>query len=266
MTDLQTPTFATIEVEVDAPVGVIRFDRPAKYNAMSTELMAETVAALRHLETLDEVVGVLVCGTDRYFSTGADLDEALTITTPSDYVAYNRSWRELTSAVERLTKPVIACISGYCYTGGLEFAMACDIRVSTTTATFAITSARIGSVAGAGGTQRLPRLVGVGRAKALLFAADPIPADEAYRIGLVDFLVPEGQAEQHAREQIAVYATRGPLSLAWAKLAVNTGINLDLESALDLEAALSAQAFSTADKEEGMRAFLEKRSPVFEGR
>lgn len=264
MTD--TPEFATITVEVDAPVGSIRFQRPEKYNAISTQLMAETVHALRYLEDREDVAGVLVCGTDRYFSTGADLDEALTIETPGQYVGYNRSWRELTSTVERLTKPVIACISGYCYTGGLEFAMACDIRVAAQNATFAITSARIGSVAGAGGTQRLPRLIGAGRAKAMLFAADPIDADEAYRIGLIDFLVPDGEVESHGRARVEVFATRGPLSLAWAKLAVNTGINLDLDSALDLEAALSAQAFTTEDKEEGMRAFLEKRPPVFKGR
>jgi enoyl-CoA hydratase/carnithine racemase len=258
--------FSTIEVERDVPVGLIRLNRPDKYNAISTSMMAEVVDALAALETAPGIVGVLLCGSDRYFSTGADLDEALTVSTPQEYVAYNRSWRRLTSAVERLTKPVIACISGYCYTGGLELALACDIRVASDDATFAITSARIGSVAGAGGTQRLPRVVGPGRAKAMLFTAEPIDAHEADRIGLIDVLVPPGEVEEWARAQVEVFSRRGPLSLAWAKQAVNVGMNLDLESALDLEANLSARAFATEDKAEGMRAFLEKRAPVFKGR
>jgi enoyl-CoA hydratase/carnithine racemase len=260
------PSFETIDVEVDAPVGTIRLARPAKYNAISTEMMGEIVVALGRLESTAGVAGVLLCGTDRYFSTGADLDEALTISTPQQYVTYNRSWRRLTSAIEQLTKPVIACISGYCYTGGLELSLACDIRVATTDATFAITSARIGSVAGAGGTQRLPRVIGPGRAKAMLFAADPIDAEEAYRTGLIDFLVPTGGAEQHGRQQVEVFSRRGPLSLAWAKQAVNVGMSMDLESSLEFEAMLSAQAFATEDKAEGMSAFLEKRTAVFKGR
>src|SRR5690606_6842461 len=128
----------------------------------------------------------------------------------------------LTGTIEHLTKPVVACVSGYCYTGGLEMALACDIRIASTNAEFAITSARIGSVAGAGGTQRLPRLVGPTQAKRLLFSAEPIDASEAYRIGLVDELVAVGQVEPRGRDLVELFATRGPLSLAWTKLAVNT--------------------------------------------
>jgi enoyl-CoA hydratase/carnithine racemase len=160
---------------------------------------------------------------------------------------------------------VIAAISGYCLTGGLEMALACDLRVAADNAQFGITSCKIGTVAGAGGTQRLPRLIGTARAKELLFCGDFIDAHEAYRIGLINRLVPRGQEVSAARDLITIYAQRAPLSLRLTKQAVNTGINLDLESALDLENTLTAAIYQTADRQEGIQAFLDKRPARFTG-
>lgn len=261
-----TESFRTIKLEVAGPAATITMHRPEKQNALSVELMTELERALRALEREPGIAAVVLTGSETTFSAGADLNEALAVTDAMDYLAWNRVWRSLTSAIERHLKPVIAAVNGYCLTGGLELALACDLRIAGEAATFGITSAKIGSVAGAGGTQRLPRLVGPSQAKRLLFSGEFIDAAEARRIGLVDTVVPVGEVLAETQRLARVYAERGPLSLSWHKLAVNTGLNMDLESALDFEASLSAQAFATADKAEGMRAFLEKRAPHFQGR
>lgn len=257
--------YSTINVDVNGPAGVIRLERPEKLNALSVKMAAEVASALSVLEKNSSVRAVVLVGSDKSFSTGADLTEAVKIETPVEIFDYNRIWRDLTYRIEHLFKPVIAAISGYCLTGGLELALACDIRIAAQGSTFGITSTKIGSVAGAGGTQRLPRVVGRANAMELLLMSEFIDATEAHRIGLVNRVVPEGSALTSALEMVEVLASRGPLSLGWMKIAVRTGMNLDLESALDLEAALSAEAFGTNDKKEGMTAFLEKRPPVFSG-
>jgi enoyl-CoA hydratase/carnithine racemase len=174
--------------------------------------------------------------------------------------------RAANAALERCPKPVIAAISGFCLTGGLELALACDLRVAAESARFGITSSRIGTVAGMGGTQRLPRLVGPARAKELLFSAEFIDAREAWRIGLVNRVVGDG-AEVDAAEALArVFAERAPLGLAYAKTAVDVGLTMPLEAALAFEIGLTAQLYTTEDKAEGIRAFLEKRPAEFRGR
>jgi enoyl-CoA hydratase/carnithine racemase len=258
--------YQTLEVRVEGPTAVVTLCRPEKYNALSAQLLVELEQALAALESREAVRSVVLSGGPRFFSAGADLDEAVTITEPRDYLEFNRRWRRLTYTIEHLMLPVVAAVDGYCLTGGLEIALACDFRIAGEGAKFGITSAKIGSVAGAGGTQRLPRLVGPAAAKRLLMTAEFIDAQEAHRIGLVEEVVPAGEAEKRALEIGEVLAARAPLSLAWHKHAVNVGAGMDLESALDLEAALSARAFATRDKAEGMRAFLEKRDPAFEGR
>lgn len=258
--------YSTIQVTREGAAGIITFDRPKKLNAVSTQMMTEIAAALGELGSDVDVRAVVLTGSQRAFSTGADLDEAVTAVSTLEAFDYNHSWRRLTYAIEHLPKPVVAAISGHCITGGLEIAMCCDIRIATEDATFALTSSKIGSLAAAGGTQRLPRIVGTAVAKDLLFTSRFFGADEAFRIGLVNRVVPNGEVMKHALEYVADCAKNAPLSLALGKTAINTGVGLDLESGLDLEASLSAQAFATADKVEGMRAFLEKRSPNFTGR
>ena len=174
--------------------------------------------------------------------------------------------RDANGAIERCPKPVIAAIAGWCLTGGLEMALACDVRVAAETARFGITSARIGTVAGAGGTQRLPRLIGPGRAKEMLFSAEPIDAAEALRIGLVNRVVPAGQELEAALEMARLWARRAPLSLWFAKSAVNVGLTMPLEAALAFEIGLTTQLFTTEDRAEGLRAFQERREAEFRGR
>ncbi len=253
-------------VERRPPVALLTLNRPEKYNALSVELLQRLQAALQELGDDGAIRTVIVRGSPKYFSTGMDLDDLSTVASVADTQRVLGVFRDANAALERCPKPVIAAISGYCLTGGLELAMACDIRVATETSKFGITSAKIGSVAGAGGTQRLPRLVGPGRAKELLFSCEFIDAQEAYRIGLINRVVPAGQEVEAAEALARVFAERAPLSLWFAKTAVNVGMTMPLEAALAFEAGLTAQLFTTRDKAEGMQAFLEKRPAAFQGR
>ena len=194
-----------------------------------------------------------------------NLTEAVKVKSAVDGTEYFNCWHQLCESLETLRLPVIAAIEGFCITGGLELALACDVRVAAEGSIYAITSARIGTVAGAGGTQRLPRLVGPSKALHLLMSAATIDGTEALRIGLVDRLVPKGGALEAALEWAAVYAERAPLSVAFAKRAVHRGMQMDLTSALEFETMLVTTVYGTADKQEGISAFLEKRTAKFTG-
>ncbi len=257
---------AILHVERRPPVAVLTLNRPEKRNALSVALLQAIRAALQELGKEEAVRVLILTGGDKFFSTGMDLDDLAGVASVADTHRILGESRATNGEIERCPKPVIAAISGYCLTGGLELAMACDIRVAAENAKFGMTSARIGTVAGMGGTQRLPRLVGPAKAKELLFSTEFIDAREALRIGLVNKVVPAGEAVTAAEAMAGIFAQRAPLSLWYAKMAVNAGMNMDLESALSFEAGLTAQLYTTEDKSEGMRAFLEKREPRFKGR
>ena len=255
----------SVQIVHDEAACVVTLDRPAKRNAISVAMMHEIAAAARAAEADPDVAAVILTGGPDFFSAGADLTEALAIETPPQARAYFGEWHRLTGALEDLRKPVIAAIEGFCLTGGLELALACDLRIAGAGASFAITSAKIGTVAGAGGTQRLPRLIGAAKALELLFAADPIDAAEAARLGLVNRVVPAGAALAAAQQLAATYRARAPLGLAFAKQAVHRGLQMDRAAALAFETDLVTAIYATADKREGIAAFLEKRPPRFRG-
>ncbi len=259
-------SYETISVEQDGPSCVITLNRPDKRNAISVLMMDELMAALKAAEAEPSVRGVVITGGPAFFAAGADLNEALQVKTASQGTDYFKRWHRLNSTIEELAKPVIAAIEGFCITGGLELALACDLRVAAEGSSFAITSARIGTVAGAGGTQRLPRIVGIAHALDILFAADPIDAAQAYRIGLINRLTPKGGALDGAKALVNIYAQRAPLSLALVKRAVHRGTQMDLASAIELETFIVTTIYGTEDKQEGISAFLEKRTARFQGK
>lgn len=259
-------TYDGIKVETIDHACIITFNRPKQRNAISVRVMGELIAAAEAADADPQVRGIIVTGGDAYFSAGADLNEAQALSGPADTMAYLKQWHRLTRAFEEHNKPIIAAIEGFCMTGGCEFAMACDIRVGAEDSTYAITSARIGTVAGAGGTQRLARIVGAPKALELMFDADPIDAKEAHRIGLINKLVPKGETLAAAKAMVAHYATRAPLSHAMIKHTVYTGLQMDLVSSLDYETFIVTTAYATEDRREGINAFFEKRQPVFKGR
>jgi enoyl-CoA hydratase/carnithine racemase len=233
--------YETITTAKEGPAFIITFNRPEKRNAISTVVMDEMMHAAAAAEADDEVRGIIVTGGEKFFSAGADLNDAH-------------------------AKAVIAAVEGFCMTGGCEFALACDLRIAAEDSSFAITSARIGTVAGAGGTQRLPRIVGTARALEIMLAAEPIDADAAYRFGLVNELTPKGGALARAKEIVDLYATRAPLSHAFIKRVVYNGMQMDLTSALDYEAFVVTSIYETEDRKEGIGAFLEKRPATFKGK
>jgi enoyl-CoA hydratase/carnithine racemase len=245
---------------------VVRFNRPEKRNALSLQTMDEIGAAVTSAESDPAIRALILTGNDRFFSAGADLNEALQVKTMSDGDAFFGRANRLFARLEALPKPVLAAIEGFCITGGCELAMACDIRIGAQGSTYAITSSRIGTVAGFGGTQRLPRIVGAGNALEMLFTADPIDAERALRIGLLNRLVEKGEALSEAKRMAQIFQERGPISLAFAKQAVHRGLQLDQTAGIELEYLLVNAIYNTEDKKEGISAFLEKRSAKFAGK
>jgi len=255
-----------VVVERRESAALLTLNRPDKHNALSFELLTRLQAITRELGEDTSVRVLIVRGNDRCFSTGMDLDDLSGVNGVADTQRALGVARDANAAIERCPKPVIAAIAGWCLTGGLELALACDIRVAALNARFGITSARIGTVAGAGGTQRLPRLIGPGRAKEILFSAEPIDAQEALRVGLVNRVTPAGGEVDAALEMARLWARRAPLGLWYAKQAVNVGLTMPLEAALAFEIGLTTQLFTTEDRSEGLRAFHEKREAKFRGR
>jgi len=258
--------YETIVTAQDGPAFIVTLNRPQRRNAISVPMMDEITSAIRSADADSSVRAIVITGGEQYFSAGADLSALLEVKSAAQGLEYFQRWHRLTTALEALSKPVIAAIEGFCVTGGCEMALACDIRVAGEGASFVITSARIGTVAGAGGTQRLPRIVGIAKALEMMFSAEPITAAEAHRIGLINRMVPAGKALDEAKAMIAVYEKRGPLSLAFIKRAVYRGMQMDLASALDFETLLVTTIYGSEDKQEGISAFLEKREASFKGR
>ena len=252
--------------EIRGHAAILTLNRPDKYNALSDELLRAIGDKVQELDANDSVRGIILTVIDKVYSTVADLASALKAQDlPSTHTMLSH-FDHCNRAIEKSRKPVVAAINGFCLTGGLEVALACDIRIAGSGSKFGVTSSKIGSVAGAGGTQRLPRVVGKEWAKDMLFSADFIDAETALRIGLVSRVVDPDQVMATALARIDAYAERAPLSVWYAKIAVNSGMEMDLEPALEFERHLTAGLFTTEDRSEGMSAFLEKRDAEFKGR
>jgi enoyl-CoA hydratase/carnithine racemase len=256
---------APVLVERRGAIALLTLNRPDKHNALSLALLARLETLMRELGDDASVRVIVISGNPRCFSTGMDLDDLDEVRAVADTQRVLGRARDANAAIERCPRPVIAAIAGWCLTGGLELALACDIRVAADTARFGVTSARIGTVAGMGGTQRLPRLIGPGRAKEVLFSAEPVDAAEAFRLGIVNRVVPAGQ------EVEAAAADGTPLRHARAAVAVvredrgGRGATMPLDAALAFEIGLTTQLFTTEDRAEGLRAFQERRDPKFRG-
>ncbi len=252
-------------IRIEKPIAWIVLNRPKRLNALSPELLKELGEALDELEDNNDVRVVILKGEGRAFSAGADVT-AFAGVTPIDIAKFSRRFQELTLKIQFYTKPIIAALHGYVLGGGLEIAMSTDIRIAAEGTMFGQPEINLGFIPGAGGTQRLPRLVGRGQAKLLIFSGDMIPADEALRIGLVEKVVPPERLEQEARALALKLAEKPPLALMAAKYAVEYGLESNIWAGLSLEAHLFGLLFSTEDVIEGVTAFLEKRKPKFKGR
>jgi enoyl-CoA hydratase len=255
----------TILLERQGRVAVITINRPDKLNALSDGVHKDVGAALTELAK-DDAVGVVVFtgAGDKAFIAGADIDEFAGRAPLFQRAAM--SGPQVFEDVARFDKPLIAMINGFCLGGGCELAMACDIRVASEKARFGQPEIKLGLLPGGGGTQRLPRLVGLGQAMRLILTGDMISAAEAKDIGLADLVVPHEELRGKTMELATKIASLSPVALKLNKQAVRASQRLGIEDGLTYERDLFCLAFSTEDKEEGVKAFLEKRAPAWKGR
>ena len=259
---------ATEEVvlkRIDGHVATLTINRPDKLNALNIETRGRMVRELDELAKNDDVRVVVITGAgDKAFIAGADISEFEGRSPVDQYRVMTDS--SVFLAVDRFPKPTIAAINGFCLGGGCELAMACDIRIASEKAKLGQPEINLGLLPGGGGTQRLPRLVGMGAALKLLYTGDFIRADEALRIGLVDEVVPAGDVAARAEELAEAVAAKSPVALRLIKQAVRTSMRTPLDEGLSQEVSLFALAFASEDMKEGVDAFLNKRKPNFTGR
>ncbi|HEX8150244.1 MAG TPA: enoyl-CoA hydratase-related protein [Pyrinomonadaceae bacterium] len=258
-------SYETLLVERRGRVAVITINRPQKLNALNIQTRAEGAAALDELREDESVRVVVITGAgEKAFVAGADIAEFEGRTAVSQRDVMTA--RSLFTAVDTFPKPVIAMINGFCLGGGCELALSCDIRVASETARFGQPEINLGIIPGGGGTQRLTRLVGEGKAMELILTGDMIDAQHAYNLGLVNLVVPAADLEAKTLELANRIAEKSPVALRMAKEAVKTAARASLDEGLRREIDLFALTFSSEDKDEGVRAFLEKRKPDFKGR
>ncbi|CAN5670008.1 enoyl-CoA hydratase-related protein [soil metagenome] len=247
--------FVSVEVSDDG-VGTIRLDRP-KVNALNHQVATEIDAAARRVSDDDSIRAVVVWGGERVFAAGADIKEMAELDAVQMY-RYIGAFQDAFARLERVPKVTVAAISGYALGGGCELALACDFRVGGSDARLGQPEIALGVIPGAGGTQRLPRLIGTGRAKQLIFSGRVVRADEALAIGLLDEVVDPNEVLTAATERAGVYA-RGPtVALGAAKEAIQRGGEMDLGSGLLVERQAFSALFATEDQKIGMSSFIEK--------
>ena len=246
-------------------IATITVNRPDKLNALNDATIAELGRAIDAAVADPAVAAVILTGAGRAFVAGADIGELAT-QTPMEAIARARRGQSTFDRFERSPKPTVAAVNGFALGGGCELAMACHVRIAADTAKFGQPEVKLGILPGYGGTQRLPRLVGTGRALQLLMSAEMIDAAEAYRIGLANKVVPAADVVPAARAFVQQLLANGPLAVAACIDAVVRGMEMPLPDALAYEAAQFGALASTADVQEGMQAFLAKRAPAFGGR
>jgi enoyl-CoA hydratase len=257
--------YETLLVERRDRVAIITINRPDKRNALNIRTREEGAALLEELRGDDSVGVVVFTGAgDKAFIAGADIGEFAGRTAMMQRDVMTA--RSLFTAIDTFPKPVIAMINGYCLGGGCELALACDIRIASETASFGQPEINLGIIPGGGGTQRLTRLVGEGKAMELILSGEIIDAQSAYAIGLVNHVFPADQLEAKTMEIANRIAAKSPIALSLAKEAVQLASRSNLDEGLRREVDLFALCFSTEDKDEGVSAFLEKRKPVWKGK
>ena len=257
----------TLIYEKEEGIAIITLNRPDRLNALSFKLKEEVTAVFDEIEQDDQIKVVILTGGEKAFSAGADIKERSTIQVgQSQFFFAQRKSADFYTRIERFEKPVIGAVSGVAVGGGCELALVCDLRIVSETARFGLPEVKLGMIPAAGGTQRLPRIIGKARAKELIFTGDFIDAQEAYRCGLVNKVVPVERLMEEARTLAKKLIGNPPLSVKFAKRAIDGGFEMDITSALDYETHCASLLYASEDRQEGMKAFVEKRKPEFKGR
>jgi enoyl-CoA hydratase len=259
-------TFENLLIERDEATAIVTINRPKVLNALNTQTLDELRRAILEIKQDEGVRVVIVTGAgERSFVAGADINE-LAVQTPTSGREHALAGQHVFDLIENLGKPVIAAINGFALGGGCELAMACTLRLAADSARLGQPEIALGLIPGYAGTQRLPRLVGIGKAMEMILTGTPIAADEAQRIGLVNRVVPAAALMAEARTLAVQLAKGAPIAMRYIINAVNKGVEMPFAEACQYEATLFGLVASTDDMKEGTAAFLEKRKPAFKGR
>lgn len=256
--------YETILYEKEDGVAFITLNRVDKLNAINAKMRDEIIDVLRKVDSDREIRVVIITEGKKVFCVGADIKEPPAFSQLWDKISPRRVYSYY-HLIEDMGKPVIAAIAGYCLGGGLELACTCDIRIAAENAMLGDAHSRLGVIGGGGSTQRLPRIIGMAKAKELIFSGEPIDAKEAERIGLVNKVVPTESLMDEAKKLANLYKERPPIVLKLVKAAINDGIQMGMAQGLDYEAKCATLVSLTEDYKEGINAFLKKRKPVFKG-
>ena len=258
--------FDNLLIDRDAAVAIVTINRPKVLNALNAPTLDDLRRAMLDLKQDESVRVIIITGAgDKSFVAGADINE-LAVQTPASARNHALTGQHVFDLVENLGKPVIAAINGYALGGGCELAMACSLRVAAETAKLGQPEINLGTLPGYGGTQRLSRLVGKGKAMELMLTGSPISAAEAEQIGLVNRVVPPSELMADARKMASTLAAQAPLAMRYIINAINHGLEMPFAQGCAYEATLFGLAAATDDMREGTRAFLEKRKPAFQGK
>lgn len=256
-------TLLTYEI-IDTFIGKITLHRPKAANALSSLMLDELNDVVETIHADNTVRVVIITGAGNVFSAGADLKERREMT-DQEVVRAVKKIGDTVSNVEQLSIPVIAAINGAAYGGGLELALACDIRMAAREIKMGLTETSLAIIPGAGGTQRLPRLIGIGQAKRLIYTATPVDAIEAHKLGLVELITNKEDLQTEALNTARRIAMNGPIAVRQAKAAIDYGMETDLQTGLFIEHASYKETIQTKDRLEGLQAFSEKRKPDYKG-
>jgi len=247
-----------VSYSTDGPVATVKINRPDKHNAMNTDVARELIGVFKSIALEEKVLAVILTGEgNRAFSAGADI-EYMSKITPDESVEYAKLGQLLTHTVEALPQPTIAAVNGYALGGGCELALACDIRIAAETAQLGQPEVTIGIPPGWGGTQRLMRIVGIAKAKELVYTGKKITAEEAHSIGLVNMVVPLESLADEAAKMADTIAANSAMGVRMSKVSINTGRNADLATGLDVELLAWRNCFTHEDRKERMTAFVNK--------
>lgn len=253
-------------IQARGPVAVLTLNRPGRLNAIGRDVLGLLAGAVAAAAADERVRALVITGAGRAFSAGADLDEIEALPDARAFREFIARMTEVYQMIADCPKPSVAALHGVAYGGGLELALACDLRVAESGARLGVPEVKLGMLPGAGGTQRLPRLAPAGLAKQMILTGEPITAERAYAVGLVNELAGPGQALTAALGLAARLAAGAPLALAAGKRLVDQGLGLDLAAAIGYERESVGRLFGTADRAEGLAAFRERRPPTFTGR
>ena len=257
--------FKNLVVEKKEGLGIISIDRQKALNSLNEEVLTELGAAVSALDADAEVDVLIITGKGKAFVAGADI-AAMSTMSHLEGRDWGRFALDVFRKIELADKPVIAAVNGYALGGGCELALSCDIRIASTKAVFGQPEVKLGITPGFGGTQRLARLVGTGKAKELIYTGEMIPAEEALKIGLANHVVEADELLDKATEMANKIRANSQLAVRFAKSAINRGFETDLETGMEIERDLFGLCFANEDQTEGMKAFLEKRKPEFKNK